>query len=159
MNSLLKTSKIKSKPGVTYVQLVCYDVLYSKEPVFTIANTHMNLYGFYLVGDDLLKKGRISDDASLDELVQNGLEDNMYNSLYFPELLNQDMMPEWIQSIPLLSSMIIGNYKEVFLNKDNTLYKFDYFDLNREGKKLYNQLYEIYPEKEIRILTLIKDVF
>lgn len=160
MNNLLKTKKIKSKAGATYIQLVCYDILYSTEPVFTIANTHLNLYGFYLVGDDMLTKSPITDDkGDIDTFIQSGLEDNMYNSLYFPELLNPQMMPEWVQSIPLMSSTILGNYKEVFLKDNGDLYKFDYFDLNRNGKKLYNQLYEIYPDKEIRILTMIKDVF
>lgn len=159
MNSLLKLKGIKSKPGVTYVQLVCFDILFSDKPVFTIANTHVNLYGFYLVGDDIMSKPESKDKTSLDALVNMGLDDNLYNSLYFPELMNPDMMPEWVQSIPMLGSLILANEKQVYLDNRGELYKFDYFDLNRQGKKIYNDFYSIYPDKEIRILTMIKDIF
>lgn len=98
----------------------------------------------------------IRDDASLTkckdlskEEQENAFEEDSSNErFHFPWLHLDDETPHRYESRSYLCIMTIGS-----TGWSNTKWTCTYEDLTEKGKKLYNQIQELYPDCEIFLLT------
>ena len=140
--------------GKTIVYLIAFDSLES-EDFFVDSNCYLMLNGS-LVSDDIFK---YSKNLSLDEFVSNQMTSNHYNDLYFPnyndEFFDNNEIEKYL-SIPLQASITLGKIDTVFEDNELSNWVAGFEDLTEKGKTLYYMMRELYPDKEVRILTFIK---
>jgi hypothetical protein len=132
----------------TFIYLVAFDPIDMSNVAYTLSNLKLNLQGT-LVSDDIsVRKRHFQQGATLDEMVENQLEINDFETRYFPNQIEETQ-----QSIPLTSAICIGWNENSFEFKDGSQWVCTFRDLTHEGQKLYYSIKKLHNNKEVRILT------
>lgn len=136
--------------GKTLVYIVAFEVDEEKDPM-----SNINLFqpGIFISDDMVTRPTPIKSEESVEDIIKKNLEQDFYDSLYFPKRNSSD---DWKRnmSIDLISSVCIGwsNYTYEH-NGEIRFWNAGFKDLTNEGKKLYYSMRKLHNNKEIRILT------
>jgi len=148
--------------GITNVYMIVYD----EDSLTKISEyqTHLFLDGVF-VADDCIKRPMLYKElteTSIDELVEEQMENDKYNNLYFPNFNSGDFEHNEIAkylSIPLIASVRIGTCNMTFENNESPQYwNCNFDDLADKGKVIYKIFKEMYTDNEIRILTFVNNI-
>ena len=132
----------------TFVYLVAFDPIDMSNMAYILSNLKLNLRGS-LVSDDIsVRKRNFQPGITLDEMVEEQLEINNFESRYFSNKLGEIQ-----QSVPLTSAICIGWNENSYEFKDGTQWVCTFRDLTHEGQKLYYSIKKLHNNKEVRILT------
>jgi hypothetical protein len=139
--------------GKTLVYLVCFDPCEYGEDVSRMDNINLFSPGVFVSDDVTARPVHSASIKSLDSLVESTTEQNMYDSMYFP---NFESIESWKRqmSINLISAVCIGwcNYTYEYRN-DIRFWNATFKDLTYEGRNLYYSMKKLHNNKELRILT------
>lgn len=144
----------KVDSGKTLVYLVAFDVLKSTDNITNEQNINLFMPGIF-VSDDVMQRPDFSKNfqLSIDELIEDQQENDVYDSLYFPHLKSTDEVKR-IMSIPMTSCVCIGWCDVTLEMKDEIKFWYATFrDLTNEGRKLYYSFKKLHSDKEVRLLT------
>lgn len=132
----------------TFIYLVAFDPIDMSNMAYILSNLKLNLRGS-LVSDDIsVRKRNFQPGITLDEMVEEQLEINNFESRYFPNKIGEIQ-----QSVPLTSVICIGWNENSYEFKDGTQWVCTFRDLTHEGQKLYYSIKKLHNNKEVRILT------
>ena len=132
----------------TFIYLVAFDPIDMSNMAYILSNLKLNLRGS-LVSDDIsVRKRNFQPGITLDEMVEEQLEINNFESRYFPNKIGEIQ-----QSVPLTSAICIGWNENSYEFKDGTQWVCTFRDLTHEGQKLYYSIKKLHNNKEVRILT------
>ena len=141
--------------GKSMVYIVAFDVKDVMGQKYALSNIQLEMPGTF-VSDDVNRRPVLSKQLTIDDiddLIEQQVRDDEYDSLYFPNLMSQDAMTK-ILSIPLTTSICVGwsdfSYET---RKEIGFWNATFDDLTNEGKKLYYSIRKLHNNKEIRILT------
>lgn len=132
----------------TFIYLVAFDPIDMSNVAYTLSNLKLNLQGTLVSDDVSVRKKHFQQGVTLDEMVENQLEINDFETRYFPNKVDDIQ-----QSIPLTSAICIGWNENSFEFKDGTQWVCTFRDLTHEGQKLYYSIKKLHNNKEVRILT------
>jgi hypothetical protein len=136
--------------GKTLVYLVAFEVDQERDPM-----SNINLFqpGIFVSDDMSTRPMPIKSQESVEDIIKKNLEQDFYDSLYFPKRSSVD---DWKRnmSIDLISTVCLGwsNFTYEY-NGEIRFWNANFKDLTNEGKKLYYSLRKLHNNKEIRILT------
>jgi len=130
----------------TFIYLVAFETLDLTNIPYTLSNCRLNLQGT-LVSDDVTFRKKFSRNT-LDELVEEQIDNNEFESRYFPNSDGENQ-----SSIPLTTCICLGWSENTFQFKDSTDWVCTFRDLTNEGQKLYYSIKKLHNNKEVRILT------
>lgn len=139
--------------GKTLVYIVCFDPCEYSEEVSRMDNINLFSPGVFVSDDVIARPDHRYDIKSLDSLVETTTEQNMYDSMYFP---NFEDLETWKKqmSINLISAICIGWSNTTFEYRDDIrFWNATFKDLTYEGRNLYYSLKKLHNNKELRILT------
>ena len=140
---------INRTEGKTFVYIVAFDVEDASNKPYILSNLRLFMPGEF-VSDDINMRQRVKISKSLDELINNGVKDNEYDRMYFPN----DNSENKIISIPLTTAICVGWSDFSYEVKDNIgNWAASFRDLTYEGRKLYYSIKKLHNNKEVRILT------
>lgn len=133
--------------GKTLVYIVAFE---PKKIDNDLSNVTIEVDGIF-VSDDVVNRPDYNTDVSIDTLVDNQINNNNYDEIYFPD---EDTNSLNLRSIKLISSICVGwdNKTYEFSNKSK-YWNASFNDLTNEGKRLYYSMKKLHNNKEIRILT------
>lgn len=150
---------IKMDTGKTLVYLVAFDPQDMSDNPYELSNTHLFMPGTF-VGDDVMVRPSVKPKSlqmSIDELIDEQVANDEYDTTYFPNLRKNTTVVKDIDrllSIPMMSSICLGWSEYTYEVKDDIGFWFASFrDLTNEGKKLYYSMKKLNNTKEVRILT------
>jgi len=130
----------------TFIYLVAFETLDLTNIPYILSNCKLNLQGT-LVSDDVTFRKKFTHNT-LDEMVEQQLDNNEFESRYFPNI-DDDIQ----SSIPLTTCICIGWSENTYQFKDSTDWVCTFRDLTNEGQKLYYSIKKLHNNKEVRILT------
>ena len=139
--------------GKTFVYLVAFDAQDVSNNAYELSNLRLVRPG-ELVSDDISirMKPKVST-MSVDELIKSNIKEREFESIYFPNSDEDDMMKS-LMSIPMTTCICLGwseyNYE---LKDDLGFWAASFRDLTNEGRKLYYSIKKLHNNKEVRILT------
>jgi len=148
VNFPLRRSDIaKMDCGKTIIYLAAFDER-DTHSRYDLSNIKMELQGCF-VSDDVCQREFTSSKMTIDDVVQNQIMNDEYDSVYFPEIRSGG-----VSSIPMTSCICIGWSDFSFERKDRIgFWNATFDDLTSEGKKLYYSLKKLHNRKDLRILT------
>lgn len=142
---------INKKNGNTKVYLVVYAT--DTKKYHSINNTN---HCYLTFNNNLLSPYDNSSENEFENFLSKNLEAIQYQDYYFPNFNDEFYNPAELESylsIPLHSCLLLGSTPYSYLTINNTPWVATFNDLNSEGKKLFYQIKNNYPESELRILT------
>jgi hypothetical protein len=113
---------------------------------YILSNCKLNLQGT-LVSDDVTFRKRFTHNT-LDELVEEQLDNNEFEIRYFPNVDDEIQ-----SSIPLTTCICLGWSENSYQFKNSADWVCTFRDLTNEGQKLYYSIKKLHNNKEVRILT------
>lgn len=140
----------KIDSGKTLVYIVAFEVDKLKD---SMSNVNLFLPGIFVSDDMVTRPMPIKSNESVEDIIKKNLEQDFYDSLYFPK---KSSIEDWKRnmSIDLISSVCIGWSNSTYeYNGEIRFWNATFKDLTNEGKKLYYSLRKLHNNKEIRILT------
>lgn len=138
--------------GKTLVYLVAFDMINTHS---TKSDQNINLFmpGIFVSDDVVQRPEFLKTQLSIDQLIDDQKQNDLYDSLYFPHIKSSDDLKR-IMSIPITSCVCIGWSDHTLEIKDEIKFWYASFrDLTNEGKKLYYSFKKLHSNKEVRILT------
>ena len=146
---------IKMDSGKSMVYIVAFDIKDVMGQKYDLSNLKLEMPGTF-VSDDVHRRSVINRQFTIDdidELIDQQVKDDEYDSFYFPNLMGNDVMNK-VLSIPLTTSVCVGWSEFSYeMRNDIGFWNANFDDLTNEGKKLYYSLRKLHNNKEIRILT------
>jgi hypothetical protein len=146
---------VKLDCGKSMVYIIAFDVKDAMGQKYELSNLQLEMPGTF-VSDDVNRRPVIAKQFTIDdidELIDQQVKDDEYDSLYFPNLIGQNVMTK-ILSIPLTTSICVGWSDFSYETKNDIgFWNATFDDLTNEGKKLYYSIRKLHNNKEIRILT------
>jgi hypothetical protein len=139
--------------GKTMVYLVAFDTLDLSNKAYDLSNNNLFMPGSF-VGDDIVQRPKlINYQTSIDELIDDQVKNDEYDSIYFPNFKGNDVFRK-VMSIPLTTSICLGWSEYTYELRDNIgSWTATFRDLTNEGRKLYYSIKKLHNNKEVRILT------
>ena len=138
--------------GKTLVYLVAFDTSDLSNKSYELSNTHLFMPGSF-VSDDIVQRKMVSNQMSIDDLIEDQIKNDEYDSIYFPNFNGKEEFRK-IMSIPMTSCICIGWSEFTFELKDQIgFWNASFRELTNEGKRLYYSIKKLHNNKEVRILT------
>lgn len=136
--------------GCTLVYIVAFET--DKEHT-NLGNVSLFSPGVF-VADDMIARPPIElDSVDLENLIESNVDQNNYDSMYFPNLESAEPLKRQM-SINLISSVCVGWSNQTYEYKDEIrFWNATFKDLTYEGRNLYYALKKLHNSKEVRILT------
>lgn len=144
----------KIDTGKTFVYIIAFDSSDLLNNPYVLSNTHLVMPGTF-VSDDINQRPKFKEiqNISIDDLIDDQLKNDEYDSIYFPNIKEKISMDR-ILSIPLISCVCIGWSDITFEMKDSIgFWNATFRDLTNEGKRMYYAIKKLHNNKEVRILT------
>jgi hypothetical protein len=130
----------------TFIYLVAFETLDLTNVPYILSNCRLNLQGT-LVSDDVTFRKRFTHNT-LDELVEEQLDNNEFEIRYFPNVDDEIQ-----SSIPLTTCICLGWSENSYQFKNSADWVCTFRDLTNEGQKLYYSIKKLHNNKEVRIFT------
>ena len=130
----------------TFIYLVAFETLDLTNVPYILSNCRLNLQGT-LVSDDVTFRKRFTHNT-LDELVEEQLDNNEFEIRYFPNVDDEIQ-----SSIPLTTCICLGWSENSYQFKNSADWVCSFRDLTNEGQKLYYSIKKLHNNKEVRIFT------
>lgn len=144
----------KLDSGKTFIYLVAFDIKDLSNKAYDLSNTHLFNPGTF-VSDDINQRPKVIEvnQLSIDDLIDDQLKNNEYDSIYFPNFKGESDFRK-IMSIPLTTSICIGWSEFTYEIRENIgFWHASFRDLTNEGCRLYYSIKKLHNNKEVRILT------
>jgi len=154
INFPIPDSKLTSvEDSCTLVYIVAFETQKNKEREGSdLGNISMALPGIF-VSDDVISRPKMDlDKSTLDSLIDKQTEQNDYDSMYFPNIGQE----EWMKNISInfITAICVGWCNQTFeFSEENKMWNASFKDLTHEGKILYYGIKKLHNSKEVRILT------
>jgi hypothetical protein len=126
----------------TIIYIVAFEPTSNKS---SLSSINITMPGDF-ISDDVVER------MILNDVVKSDVMKNEYDSIYFPNVLNENIK-ERIVSISMVAAISIGWSDNAYEFKNGTPWRATFRDLTEEGKKLYYSMKKLHNNKEIRILT------
>lgn len=148
----LPNKMIDRTDGKTFVYLVAFDSEDVSNRAYELSNLRLVRPGS-VVSDDISLRIRPKANMSVDELIKNGIKEQEFENIYFPNSENNDEFKSLI-SIPMTTCICIGWSEFTYELKDDMgFWSANFRDLTNEGRKLYYSIKKLHNNKEVRLLT------
>ena len=117
----------------------------------------INFSGTFLGDENTKTKSNM--ESCIDDMIVDQIKKEHTHNYYFPDLEMDDDLGIFTQSLPLLSTTLIGTSNRAYEYSDGTFWICDKNNLNEHGNNLYNTLKDFYmdSDSEIKILTFLED--
>ena len=148
---------IRTNSGKTYIYIVVFDPQDLTDNPYELSNIHLLMPGTFVADDMMQRPQSKNTQMSIDDLIDNQVDNNRYDNTYFPKKHEMDLIisdDERKTSIPMISCICVGWSEYTYEIKDHIGFWFASFrDLTNEGRKLYYSMKKLNNTKEVRILT------
>lgn len=142
---------VKLDTGKTFVYIIAFDPQDLTDTPYELSHNHLFMPGSF-VADDMMQRPPLKSDITIDDLIENQVDNDKYDSVYFPHFKKEGI--EKLMSIPIVSCVCVGWSDHTFELKDHIGFWFASFrDLSDAGRKLYYSMKKLHNTKEVRILT------
>jgi len=142
----------KLDTGKTFIYVSAFDPRDFTNSPYILSNIQLVMPGTF-VSDDIIQRPLVKNQLSIDDLIKDQMENDEYDSLYFPNLSGKDNYNR-IMSIPMTSCVCVGWSEFTYEFRDRIgFWNATFRDLTNEGRKLYYSLKKLHNNKEVRILT------
>ena len=138
--------------GKSMVYIIAFDVKDVMGQKYALSNLQLEMPGTF-VSDDVNRRPVIAKQFTIDdidELIEQQSKDDEYDSLYFPNLMGQDVMKK-VLSIPMTTAICVG-WSEFSYETRNDIgfWNATFEDLTNEGKKLYYSIRKLHNNNRYR---------
>jgi hypothetical protein len=142
---------VKLDTGKTFVYIVAFDPQDLVGNPYVLSRVHLSMPGSF-IGDDMMQRAPDKQSNDIDDLINDQILSDKYDSIYFPDISKDDV--EKMLSVSMVSCICVGWSEYTYELKDHLGFWYASFrELTNEGRKLYYSIKKLHNTKEVRILT------